>query len=91
MINYNIISDSIEYYHKREIKKGQLGEFSKIEEEIEELKDAVEQNIAPLIICELCDMIGAIELYAQKWNITLDDLIKMKDLTKSSFVEGKRK
>ena len=78
-------------YHKREIKKGQLGEFSKIEEEIEELKDAVEQNIAPLIICELCDMIGAIELYAQKWNITLDDLIKMKDLTKSSFVEGKRK
>lgn len=78
-------------YHKKEIKKGQLGEFSKIQEEMDELTDAVEQNIAPLIICELCDMIGAIELYAQKWNLTLDDLVKMKDLTKSAFVEGKRK
>jgi hypothetical protein len=77
-------------YHKKEIRKGKLGEFSKIQEEMEELEDAVSQNIPPLIICELCDMLGAIELYAQKWNLSLDDLIKMKDLTKSAFIEGKR-
>jgi hypothetical protein len=36
-------------------------------------------------------MIGAIEMYAKKWNLSLDELIKMKDLTKSAFEEGKRK
>lgn len=77
-------------YHKRKIKKGKLGNFSKIREEFEELEDAVTQKISPLIICELCDMIGAIESYANRWNITLDELIKMKDLTKSAFEEGKR-
>ena len=77
-------------YHKTKIKKGKLGEFSKIQEEMEELTDAVDQNVAPLIVCELCDMIGAIELFAKKWNMTLDDLIKMKSLTKSAFEEGKR-
>jgi len=29
-------------YHKRKITKGVLGEYSKIQEEMEELKDAVE-------------------------------------------------
>ena len=77
-------------YHTVEIKKGKLGEFSKIEEEFQELTDAVNQGVPPLIICELCDMIGAIELYASKWNLNLDDLIRMKELTKSAFIEGKR-
>jgi hypothetical protein len=77
-------------YHLKNIKKGRLGEFSKIQEEMEELSDAVDQNIPPLIICELCDMVGAIELYAKKWNLSLDDLVKMKNLTKSAFEEGKR-
>jgi hypothetical protein len=79
-------------YHIRTIKKGELGDFSKIEEEIEELLDANEQKAHGLIICEMADLIGAIEAYAEKrYNLTLDDLIKMKDLTKSAFVEGKRK
>jgi len=43
-------------YHKRKIKKGKLGNFSKIREEFEELEDAVTQKISPLIICELCDI-----------------------------------
>ena len=38
-------------YHKRKIKKGQFGEFSKIEEEIEELFDAVDQECNMLIPC----------------------------------------
>jgi hypothetical protein len=78
-------------YHLKEIPKGKLGEFSKIKEEFEELSDGVEQGNDILVICELCDMIGAIESYAKKWNLSLDDLIKMMNCTKSAFEEGKRK
>ena len=78
-------------YHKTKIKKGKLGEFSKIEEEFLELKDANEQNNPVLEVCELCDLIGAIELYAEKWNLSIDDLIKMKDATKEAFESGSRK
>ena len=64
-------------YHKVNIQKGVLGEYSKIQEEIQELEDAASQNAKVLIICELCDLIGAIEAYAGKqFNLTLDDLIK---------------
>lgn len=78
-------------YHQREIKKGTLGEFSKIREEIEELLDAHQQGIKMLELCELCDLFGAIEAYIAKNNLTLEDLIKMKNLTKSAFESGDRK
>lgn len=77
-------------YHNKKIKSGVLGKFSKIREEFEELKDAHEQKCAVLEICELCDLIGAIELYAEKWNLSLKDLIQMKDLTKDAFQDGDR-
>jgi hypothetical protein len=77
-------------YHKTEIKKGVMGQFSKITEEYLELKDAFDQGSKVLILCELCDLIGAIEGYAEHYNLTLKDLIQMKDLTKSAFDEGKR-
>lgn len=78
-------------YHKREITRGVLGEVSKIKEEFEELMDAYEQNSPVLEICELCDMIGAIEAYAKNFNLTLSDLIKMKEATTEAFKTGKRK
>lgn len=78
-------------YHKNKITKGVLGEFSKITEEYEELKDAVEQNNNVLIICELTDLIGSIESYIERFNLSIDDLKKFSDLTKESFQEGKRK
>ena len=78
-------------YHKREITRGVLGEVSKIKEEFEELMDAYEQNSPVLEICELCDMIGAIEAYAKNFNLTLWDLIKMKEATAEAFKTGKRK
>lgn len=77
-------------YHKNVIPKGKLGEFSKIEEEFLELKDAFQQNHKILQICELADIIGAIEEYGKKFNLTLEDIIQMKDSTKESFEEGKR-
>ena len=64
-------------YHTREIKKGKIGEFSKIKEEFEELEDAVEQNDNILSLCELSDLIGAIECYIEKWNLTIEDLKKI--------------
>ncbi len=78
-------------YHKRFIQKGTLGEYSKIKEEFDELTDAYEQEDKILQLCELCDLVGAIEAYAETFNISLDDLIKMKNKTRESFIEGKRK
>jgi len=78
-------------YHRVEIPKGVLGEFSKIEEEFTELKDAVDQNNPILISCELSDLIGAIEEYAKKYNLTLKDIISFSNLTKNAFESGKRK
>lgn len=79
-------------YHKRTITKGKFGEFSKIQEEIEEVLDAHEQQHSLLILCELADLIGAIEGYVNtKHDISLNDLIKMKDSTHSAFKEGYRK
>lgn len=77
-------------YHKREIKKGVLGEFSKIEEEFDELKDAFEQGNNLLVLCELSDLIGAIELYVHKFNLTIEDIKKFSDSTSEAFKEGKR-
>lgn len=77
-------------YHKSKIIKGTLGEFSKIEEEFLEFKDAWEQNIPILQLVELSDMIGAIEFYIKKYNLTIQDLIDMNELTKSAFQDGRR-
>jgi len=79
-------------YHLKEIKKGKVGEFSKIKEEIDELLDAQEQGDNILMLCELCDLIGAIELFTlNKYNISIDDLKKFSDKTRAAFVEGKRR
>ena len=77
-------------YHIKEIEKGILGEFSKIKEEFQELEDAVEQKDSILTLCELSDMIGAIEEYLKRWNMNLNTLKIFSDKTKSAFKEGKR-
>jgi hypothetical protein len=78
-------------YHKIEIKRGILGEFSKIEEELEELRDSIGQGDKILQICELTDLIGAIESFSEgKFGLTLEDLKKFSDKTKSAFKEGRR-
>lgn len=80
-------------YHKREIEKGTVGELSKIYEEVEELKDADDQNIELMVLLELSDLVGAVELYLNKHHgsISLEDLISMSRLTQKVFVEGFRK
>ncbi len=78
-------------YHKRIIQKGKIGEFSKIEEEIQELFDAREQNIKVMELIELSDLLGAIEAYVKKYDLTLTDLIAMMEKTKEAFKDGSRK
>ena len=78
-------------YHKTEIQKGKLGEFSKIEEEFLEAKDALQQENPIMILLERSDMLGAIEHYIKKYNITLKDLAKMKSATQKAFEDGVRK
>lgn len=78
-------------YHRREIPKGKFGEVSKIEEEYLEFQDALDQNNPIMVLCELSDMVGAIEGYIKRYNITLDQLIEMKNATKSAFQTGYRK
>lgn len=79
-------------YHVRNIPRGTFGEFDKIMEEVIELQDSIEQDAKIMAINELADIIGAIEGYVEKHhpNITLADLIKMKDLTKNAFLSGSR-
>jgi len=78
-------------YHLRDIPKGSFGGFSKIQEEWEELLDAREQQSPILELVEFSDLLGAIEEYVfLKYNIKLDDIIKMKDATKRAFQTGDR-
>lgn len=78
-------------YHQRIIKKGVIGEVSKIREELEELEDAQEQGVKIMIACELSDLFGAIEAFAETQGLTMADLEKMSNLTRSAFREGHRK
>lgn len=47
-------------YHIRNIPRGTFGEWSKVSEEVEEIIDALEQNLKPMLLIELCDCLGAI-------------------------------
>lgn len=77
-------------YHKKSIPKGEIGKFSKIKEEFLELEDAFEQGDIILELCELSDLIGAIEAYVESRGITISDLKKFSDKTREAFREGKR-
>lgn len=79
-------------YHIKKIEKGVNGEISKIEEELNELKDAQLQGVKIMELVELSDLIGAVELYLEKYhsNTTLNDLIEMKNVTRRAFENGRR-
>lgn len=80
-------------YHKSHIQKGELGEVSKIQEELDELKDAEEQGISVMSVLELADLYGAIEAFIEKHynNFSMMDLAKMNEATKRAFKNGDRK
>ena len=78
-------------YHKTKIKKGTLGKISKVQEEIEEYKDAIKQKCEIMAIVELADIYGALEAVAKSHNLSMKDLKKMSKLTKRAFKNGHRK
>lgn len=78
-------------YHWKEIRKAEFGTVDKIREEYEELMDAYEQENPLMFLHEMSDMIGAMEAVALKYNVTLNDLIKMKEATQRAFKAGHRK
>lgn len=79
-------------YHIRDISRGKFGEISKIEEELLELKDADEQGVKVMVLCELSDMLGAMREYLNVHfpGMTLKDLEAMSDVTKRAFLDGTR-
>lgn len=79
-------------YHCADIPKGELGELSKILEEVAELKDAVQQGSKIMELVELSDLYGAIKLYLSKHhpNTTMEDLAIMNAITARAFINGFR-
>jgi hypothetical protein len=79
-------------YHVNEIPKGELGKLSKIQEELDELSDAEQQGVKILMLCELCDIVGAVEAYlkANFPGFGLHDLHQMAKLTAEAFKVGQR-
>lgn len=71
-------------FHKKEITKGIYGEISKVEEEIEEYKDAIAQNCKIMSDLELADIYGALEGLANSHNLSMADLKSMSDITKKA-------
>lgn len=80
-------------YHLVDINKGEYGSVSKIEEEMAELKDALQQGNKVMALVELADMIGAIRGYLEKeyaGKMSLQDLIEMANATDRAFKSGCR-
>jgi hypothetical protein len=79
-------------YHLKDIPRGEIGKGSKIYEEFLEFNDALLQNNKLMALQELSDVIGAIEMYIETnfKNISLEDLIKMKEATRRAFESGER-
>ena len=79
-------------YHLAPIAKGQLGEISKIAEELEELADAQAQGNRIMMMVELSDLYGAIEHFLEKHTpgIAMSDLAVMAATTRRAFENGRR-
>jgi len=91
--NWNfILKDKKKSYHIKEIPKGDYGTSKKILEEVNELIDSENQKCKIMSLIELSDIIGAVEGYLETNypNLTLDDLICMKQITKRVFENGHR-
>lgn len=77
-------------YHLTDIPKGELGELSKIREELLELQDAEMQECKVMQMVELSDLYGAVEAYASKLGLSMQDLKSFSDITKRAFRNGRR-
>lgn len=79
-------------YHLADIPRGEIGELSKLLEEVHEAIDAEAQGVKIMTLIELSDLYGAIELYLEKHmpEFTMSDLQKMAVVTRRAFESGAR-
>lgn len=79
-------------YHLDKIEKRRFGSLGKIQEEVEELFDAVAQGSKVMALVELSDLYGAMEGYlAENYpGIQMDDLKKFSGITQRAFRNGYR-
>lgn len=79
-------------YHLRAIPKGELGELSKIQEELDELSDAMAQGSRVMAAVELSDLVGAVQAFMDRHlpGLTVEDLLTFSNITKRAFVNGRR-
>lgn len=66
-------------YHLVPIRKGVLGELSKVQEELDELTDGYVQKDRILMSVELADLYGAMQLYLTKHQpmYSMDDIAQL--------------
>ena len=79
-------------YHLIPVRRGELGELSKIQEELDELADATAQGSRVLMAVELADLVGALELFIEKHvpGMTLQDAVAFSKITRRAFENGTR-
>jgi phosphoribosyl-ATP pyrophosphohydrolase len=79
-------------YHVRSITPGVLGELSKIQEELDELADAQAQGSKIMMLVEMADLYGALQLYLEQnfSDVTMEDLARFSAITRRAFTNGRR-
>jgi hypothetical protein len=79
-------------YHLRNIEPGELGELSKIQEELNELADAEAQGSKIMMLVEAADLYGALQLYLERHfsGISMADLELFSSITRRAFENGRR-
>ena len=84
------MEDSKPGYHITIIEKGKLGEISKIQEELDEMKDAEKQGCKIMLAVEMADLYGALKVYAELNGFSMEDLKTMSEITERAFKNGRR-
>lgn len=79
-------------YHLVVIEKGELGELSKVREELEELLDAQAQGSKIMMAVEAADLVGALKAFLARHlpGTTLADLETFSNITSRAFTSGRR-
>lgn len=68
------------YFHEKPVTRGVYGEFSKIQEELEEAIDAAERGQTLLLRIELANLIGAVKGVADKYGFNFYELAQFSEL-----------
>lgn len=79
-------------YHLVVIDKGELGELSKLQEELDELRDAQAQGSKVMMAVEAADLVGALKAFLERHlpGTSLADLETFSSITKRAFDSGRR-